>query len=56
VRYKVVARRAGDTAQCFANPQKAAHLLGWSAKRSLDDMCESTWRFQRQACSSVAGS
>ena len=56
VPYKVVARRAGDAAQCFANPQKAADLLGWSAKRSLDDMCESTWRFQRQACACVAGS
>jgi len=54
VRYKVVARRAGDTAQCFANPQKAADLLDWRAKRSLDDMCESTWRFQRQICASVA--
>jgi UDP-glucose 4-epimerase len=56
VPYKVVDRRAGDAAQCYANPQKAADLLGWSAKRSLDDMCESTWRFQHQAFESVAGS
>jgi len=56
VPYKVVARRAGDAAQCYANPQKAADLLGWGAKRSLDDMCESTWRFQHQAFSCVAGS
>jgi UDP-glucose 4-epimerase len=56
VPYKVVARRAGDAAQCYANPQKAADLLGWGATRSLDDMCESTWRFQHQAFVSVAGS
>ena len=56
VPYKVVVRRAGDAAQCYANPRKAADLLGWSAKRSLGDMCESTWRFQQQAFASVAGS
>ena len=56
VPYKVVARRAGDAAQCYANQQKAADLLGWGATRSLDDMCESTWRFQHQAFVSVAGS
>ena len=54
VPYKVAARRAGDAAQCYANPQKAADLLGWGAKRSLDDMCESTWRFQCQASARVA--
>ena len=56
VPYKVVARRAGDTAQCYANPQKAADLLGWSAKRSLEEMCDSAWRFQRQAPAFAAGS
>jgi UDP-glucose 4-epimerase len=56
VPYKVSARRTGDTAQCYANSQKAADLLGWTAKRSLKEMCESTWRFQLQAFVSVAGS
>ena len=56
VPYKLAPRRAGDAAQCYANPQKAADLLGWSAKRNLDDMCESTWRFQHQASACVAGS
>ena len=56
VPYQVVARRAGDAAQCYANPRKAANLLGWSAKRSLDDMCESTWRFQQQAFASGVSS
>jgi len=56
VPYQMVARRAGDAAHCYANPRKAADLLGWSAKRSLDDMCESTWRFQQQAFASVVSS
>jgi UDP-glucose 4-epimerase len=41
-----VARRAGDLARCFANPAKAYSLMGWSAKRSIEDMCESTWVYQ----------
>ena len=56
VPYKVVARRTGDVPQCYANPQKAADLLGWTAKRSLKEMCESTWRFQHQTSACVAGS
>ena len=56
VPFNVVPRRAGDAAQCYANPQKAANLLGWNAKRSLNDMCESTWRFQHQASECVVGS
>lgn len=46
VPYKVVARRAGDTAKCFANPEKAKTWLGWQAKRDLHDMCESAWKYQ----------
>ena len=49
VPYRVAARRAGDVAQCYANPQKAATELGWTARRSLSDMCASTWRFQRKS-------
>ena len=45
VPYKVVARRAGDAAQYCANPQKAADLLGWSAKCRLDDMCKAPGAF-----------
>lgn len=47
VAYKVVARRAGDVAACYANPRKAAELLNWTASRTLENMCASTWRFQR---------
>lgn len=39
-------RRAGDIAQCWANPAKASHELGWSARRSLDCMLTDAWRWQ----------
>lgn len=45
VPHRVTARRDGDVAECYANPQKAAELLNWTAKRTLDDMCNSAWRF-----------
>ncbi|MBV7433502.1 UDP-glucose 4-epimerase GalE [Cardiobacteriaceae bacterium TAE3-ERU3] len=48
VPYKIVARRAGDIATCFANPEKAARELGWQAKRTLPEMMEDTWRWQSQ--------
>lgn len=47
---KFTPRRAGDLARCFANPTKAHSLLDWSAKRSLEDMCESAWTYQISAC------
>ncbi len=46
--YKVVARRPGDIASCYADPSKAAQDLGWTAELGLDDMCRDTWRWQSQ--------
>jgi UDP-glucose 4-epimerase len=54
VPYKVVARRAGDLAACYADPQKASEVLSWRATRTLDDMCASTWQFQQSQGLSVA--
>ncbi len=48
VAYKIVDRRAGDIAQCFANPALAARELGWKATLGLEDMCEDTWRWQSE--------
>lgn len=45
----IAPRRAGDVAECYANPVKAKELLKWAARRSLNDMCASTWRFQQSA-------
>lgn len=44
--YKVTARRAGDVAVSYADPGKANRELGWYAERSLDDICQDTWRWQ----------
>ncbi len=48
VSYKIVERRLGDIAQCFADPGLAARELGWKATRGLAEMCEDTWRWQSQ--------
>lgn len=46
VPYQIVARRPGDVAVCYADSQKAERVLNWSAKRAIEDMCASAWRFQ----------
>lgn len=46
--YEVVARRSGDAASCYADPAKAYELLGWSAVRDVDAMCQDAWRWQSQ--------
>jgi UDP-glucose 4-epimerase len=46
--YTVVGRRPGDAAASYADPSLAQRLLGWSAKRSLLEMCSDTWRWQSQ--------
>lgn len=39
VNYKIVDRRPGDIATCYADPQKAYEVLGWKAENGIDDMC-----------------
>jgi len=39
-------RRAGDVAQCWADPSLANRLLGWTPTRGLDQMCADAWRWQ----------
>ncbi|MCP3889796.1 MAG: UDP-glucose 4-epimerase GalE [Desulfobulbaceae bacterium] len=48
VPYRVVARRPGDIAACYADPAKARSELGWVAQYGLAEMCEDTWRWQKQ--------
>lgn len=45
VPYKIVARREGDIAECYADSSKAYNELGWSAKRTLDDMVVSAYNY-----------
>ena len=44
--YRIVARRPGDVAACYADPGLAARLLGWRAERGLEEMCRDAWRWQ----------
>jgi len=46
VAHQVVDRRSGDIASCYADPTMARNLLGWSAKRNINEMCSSAWRWQ----------
>ncbi|MFO7577452.1 MAG: UDP-glucose 4-epimerase GalE [Pelovirga sp.] len=47
VPFEVVARRPGDIAACYADPTLAARELGWSAERTLEQMCADGWRWQQ---------
>ena len=44
--FEICPRRLGDVAENFADPTLAASLLGWKAKRNLEEMCQDTWRWQ----------
>lgn len=44
--YKIVDRRPGDIAICYADPSKANKELHWKAERNLEQMCEDSWRWQ----------
>lgn len=46
VPFRIVDRRPGDVASCFADPLRASELLGWSAERDIDAMCSDSWRWQ----------
>ncbi|WP_374326379.1 UDP-glucose 4-epimerase GalE [Azonexus sp.] len=46
VPYRIVARRPGDIASCYADPANAEARLGWRARRDLATMCEDVWRWQ----------
>jgi UDP-glucose 4-epimerase len=48
VAHRIVPRRPGDVAACYADPTRAHELLGWSATRGLPDMCADAWRWQSQ--------
>lgn len=47
VPYEIKPRRAGDIATCYADATKAKEELGWEAKRDLAEMCEDSWRWQK---------
>ena len=44
--YKIVPRRSGDVATCYANADKAYKELNWRTTKSIEDMCRDTWNWQ----------
>jgi UDP-glucose 4-epimerase len=53
VPYRVVGRRPGDIAQCYADPSLAREMLGWKAELGIDDMCADAWRWQEWAANNI---
>jgi len=49
VPYKIVQRRPGDIAQCYADPSLAHDMLGWQATRDVDQMCADAWHWQKNS-------
>ncbi|ANX13959.1 UDP-glucose 4-epimerase GalE [Fictibacillus arsenicus] len=47
ISYKIVERRSGDIAVCYANPEKAFKELNWKAERDLKSMLRDSWNWQR---------
>ena len=48
VPYVIAGRRAGDIAECYADPAKAQAELNWKAQRGLEDMCRDAWNWQHR--------
>ncbi|MBB6624661.1 UDP-glucose 4-epimerase GalE [Clostridium gasigenes] len=46
ISYKIVDRRPGDVGTCYADPKKANNELGWIAEKSIEEICEDSWRWQ----------
>jgi len=45
--YAIKPRRAGDIATCYSNADKAERELGWKAENGILEMCEDSWRWQK---------
>ena len=47
VPYAIKERRPGDIATCYCDPGKAAKELSWKAENGIKEMCEDSWRWQK---------
>lgn len=45
--YVIAERRSGDIATCYADSSKAERELGWVAEYGVAEMCEDSWRWQK---------
>ncbi len=48
VPYKIIERRPGDIATCYANPKYAEEKLGWKAELGLEEMMKSAYQFAKK--------
>ncbi len=47
IKYKIVGRRLGDIAECYADCSKASRELNWKATKTIIDACRDSWRWQQ---------
>lgn len=45
--YEIQARRPGDIAENYADASKAEREMGWKAEKGIREMCEDSWRWQK---------
>ena len=48
VKYQITDRRPGDVAECYASPKLAEKELGFKAEKTLQEMCKSSYEFQKK--------
>jgi UDP-glucose 4-epimerase len=53
VPYRIMGRRAGDIAECYADPSLAREKLEWKAELGIEAMCADTWRWQQWAAKNL---
>jgi len=53
VPFRIMGRRAGDIAECYADPSLALEKLGWRAEMGIEAMCADTWRWQQWAAKNL---
>ena len=46
VPYKIVQRRLGDISTCYSDSSYAKEVLNWESKKTIDDMCADSWKWQ----------
>ena len=48
VSYQIVQRRQGDISTCYSDSSFAKEVLNWEAKKTIDDMCIDSWKWQNK--------
>ena len=48
---RIVERRPGDIATCYADASRAKSLFGWQARRGIEEMCRDAWKWQKSISS-----